>query len=111
MNDPKSLEQLIAVNEANEDLLNGKKVKFIGVCTDVNGYMQSVKPFIYGNAIGMDIYIDKNNELKRLMSVPTTPYTILFDQERNRETIAMGNSANITVWIGNVLNDHLAEGK
>jgi hypothetical protein len=111
MNDPKSVEQLLSMNDLNDDSADGKTVKIIAVCTDLSGYMQSIKPFVNGNAIDIDVYVDKNNDLKRLMGVPETPYTVLFDKEKNKQATVMGSGVNINTLIDGVTKDHLAEGK
>jgi hypothetical protein len=110
INDLKSLDQLYATNEANNQL-NGKSVKIIGICTDVPGYMQFIKPYVFGHNIGIDIYIDKNNHLKRAMSVPITPYTFLFDQKNDIQAIVMGSCDNISEVIEDMLGNDLTTTK
>ena len=57
--------------------LKDKNVRVIGICLDVSGNMSNIKPFVYGNNIDMDVYIDKNGEFKRAMNIPDVPYNII----------------------------------
>jgi len=82
-----------------------------GICTDVPGYMQFIKPYVFGHNIGIDIYIDKNNDLKRAMSVPITPYTFLFDQKNDIQAIVMGSCDNISEVIEDMLDNDLTTTK
>jgi hypothetical protein len=78
-----SLEQISMINEEYDNSLKDKNVKVIGICMDASGNMASIKPFVFGNNIGFEMYIDKNGDLKRAMNVPDFPYTIIFDRTNN----------------------------
>jgi peroxiredoxin len=106
-NDTKSIEQLSEMNEAST--LNGGNVKIVGICTDTPGTMQSVKPFVYANNINFEIYIDKNNDLKRAMNVPETPATFLFGKDNNSYSMYMGNSDDVAQFITGNADQRLAK--
>jgi hypothetical protein len=110
ISDLKSLEQLYSLNEAYGDL-RAEHVKMIGICTDISVNMLEVKPFVYGHDIGIEIYLDKNNDLKRAMSVPVTPYTFLFDQDKNIQAVVMGSCKNILDVINDMRDNFLASAK
>jgi cytochrome c biogenesis protein CcmG, thiol:disulfide interchange protein DsbE len=96
-----SLSQLTLLNEAYENLPERKEVKIVGICTDNTGIMQSIKPFVYGNGINYEVYIDRNNDLKRAMNLSDTPCTILFDQKKKTSSTILGYCANIA----EIIND------
>lgn len=75
--------QLIMINEIYEDHFKTKGVKVVAICVDCIGTIQHIKPFVYGHNLNIEVFIDKNGDFKRSMSVPSVPYTILFDQEMN----------------------------
>ena len=75
--DNKSLEQLRLLND--EKNIFGEKIKIVGICTNYSCTMQSIRPLISGLAIDFDIYIDRNNDLKRAMNIPDIPYTMIVD--------------------------------
>lgn len=77
--DNKSLEQLRLLNDEFENNIFGGKVKIIGICTNYSCTRQSIRPLVSGLAIDFDIYIDRNNDLKRAMNIPDIPYTMIVD--------------------------------
>ena len=107
--DLKSLDQLFIINDGYENQLKWKNVKIVGICTDCPGTAQSIKPFVYGNDISFDIYIDQNNDLKRAMNVHETPYTILIDKEKNTCSMIMGYCANIVELINDKFDKRFAK--
>lgn len=74
-----SLDQVRMVNEESVTELKRENVKIVGICTDCAGTMGKIRPFVYGNCLDFEVYIDKNNDLKRAMNVPYVPYTIIID--------------------------------
>ena len=107
--DLKSLDQLSIINDGYDSQLRWKNVKIIGICTDCPGTIHSIKPFIYGNDISFDIYIDRNNDLKRAMNVQETPYTIFIDQEKNTHSMITGYCANIVELINDKFDKSFAK--
>lgn len=79
--DNKCCENLFSICEAHEELLAEKGVKMIAVCIDCVGKTDHVKPFVYGHGLDIEVYVDKNGDLKRMMGIPDAPYTILYDQK------------------------------
>lgn len=94
-NDRHSLDQLLLVNETYQDYLKAKNIKVIGICTDLNGAIQQVKPLVYANNIDFDVYIDKNNDFKRAMNVTGSPYIILIGNNKNEDSRLIGYCSNI----------------
>jgi len=66
--------------EAKEQMLQGQNVKIIGICSGEGGNVCHVKPFVAGRDWDIGVYIDTNDDLKRAMGIPGTPYTIVFDE-------------------------------
>lgn len=79
--DNKCCENLFSICEAHEELLAEKGVKMIAVCIDCIGKTDHVKPFVYGHGLDIEVYVDKNGDLKRMMGIPDAPYTILYDEK------------------------------
>jgi peroxiredoxin len=67
--------------EAKEQMLQGKNVKIIGICSGEGGNVCHIKPFVAGRDWDMEVYIDTNDDLKRAMGIPDTPYTIVIDKD------------------------------
>ena len=79
--DNKCCENLFSICEAHEEMLAEKGVKMIAICIDCVGKIEHVKPFVYGHGLDIEVYVDKNGDLKRKMGIPDAPYTILYDQK------------------------------
>jgi hypothetical protein len=77
--DNRSIEQLRLLNEEYENQIFSGKVKIVGICTNYSCTMQSIRPLVSGLAIGFDVFIDRNNDLKRAMNIPVLPYTMIID--------------------------------
>ena len=75
--------QICSILEAREKMLGKENVNIVCVCVDGLGNSSHIKPFVYGNDWEVDVYIDKNGDLKRAMSVVKTPLTILYDAEKS----------------------------
>ena len=75
--------QFMMLNDVYEEHLKEKGVKLIAICVDCKGRIDHVKPFIYGQDIEVEVFIDRNGDLKRAMNVSYTPYTLFFDQQMN----------------------------
>jgi len=95
--DQKSLDQLAILNEGYEQMITGKSMKIIGICTDSPGTFTDVKPLLNGKEISLDVYIDLNNDLKRALNVPETPYTMILDSTH-------GNDFRITGFCPDIVN-------
>lgn len=81
--DNECCEQLLLMNDAYENFLKVRGVKLVSVCIDCIGKTDHIKPFLTGNALSMEAYIDVNGDFKRKMGIPQAPFTILFDHEYN----------------------------
>ncbi len=79
--DNKCLETLYDICEAHERELAAGGVKLMAVCVDRSGKVNHVKPFVYGHALDVEVYVDRNGDFKRAMGIASAPYTILFDHE------------------------------
>ena len=71
------------LNEVYEEYLKDDNVKVVGICLDGIGRIDHVKPFVYGNDLDIEVYVDKNGDFKRAMHVTDTPFTILLNKEMN----------------------------
>lgn len=79
--DGKSLQQLRMLNDEYGSSIQDEKVKVVGICTNYSGTLQSIRPLVSGIGIGFEIYIDRNNDLKRAMNIPDILYTMIVDPE------------------------------
>lgn len=70
---------LSSINEAYENFLHERNIKVVAICVDGIGKINHVKPFVLGNDLDMEVYIDKNGNLKRMMGISDVPYTIIYD--------------------------------
>jgi len=107
--DVKSLDQLPLINDAYENQPKSKKVRIIGICTDDGGFVQNIKPFVSGNNISMEIYVDQNNDLKRAMNVTETPCTIVIDRKQESRSMIAGYNPNIVDLINDRFERRLAD--
>ena len=107
-NDPKSLEQLMTLNEEYDSSLKMKSVKVIGICTGYSGTMESIRPLVNGIGLDFEVYIDRNSDLKRAMSVPDVPYTLVINPGKNALRY-LGYSANINEMISSSMGESLAK--
>lgn len=102
MNNQKSVEML---QEADEILgLTGPlddQVKFVGICVDDEGGSIDVRSFVNGSNITMDVYIDRNNEMKRTLMVPSVPYIIYCNKEYEKMCMVDGFATNAELLIQN----------
>ena len=79
-NDKDSQEQISDMIDAHREILLNKNVRLIGICIDCSGSIAHIKPFVAGHDWEMEMYIDKNAELKRKLGVNDTPATIVFNK-------------------------------
>lgn len=101
-NDKKCCQQLMSISDKHSDVLSEKGVKLVGICIDCIGKVDHIKPFVYGHDLQIDVYVDKNGELRRNMGIVPFPYTIIYD----------GNSEVICKYAGYCMNsDDLIEDK
>lgn len=104
-NEQKCCQQLISICEKQKDDFSDKDIKVIGICLDCNGDIARVKPFVYGHDLQIDVYVDKNGDLRRSMGINVFPYTIIYD--KNREVIC--KYAGYCVNSDNLIADKLTE--
>jgi len=106
--DRNSLDQLRMVNEEYESGLKGKNVKIVGICTDYSGSFERIRPLVYGIGLDFEVYIDKNNDLKRAMNVTDIPCTILINAARDVYKYS-GYCANVGDLINGAIDKSLAK--
>jgi hypothetical protein len=94
-NEKKSNDQLLMINDAYQNFMIDRGVKVVAVCIDCVGKISHIKPFVYGNDLDIEVYIDKNGDFKRSMNVLHTPSTLLFDHEMNINCQYVGYCANV----------------
>jgi cytochrome c biogenesis protein CcmG/thiol:disulfide interchange protein DsbE len=78
--DSRSCENLKSLHEVYRDSLLPKKIKMVAICVDESGSSAHIKPYLAGQTIEIDVYIDINGDFRRAMGV-TAPYTIIFDHK------------------------------
>lgn len=76
----KCCDLLNTVYDAHKNVLLEKGVKMIAICVDCTGNVSHVKPFVYGNDLDLEVFVDKSGDFKRAMGVRDAPFTILYDQ-------------------------------
>jgi len=74
---------LLSLNEANDEFISHKGIKVIAICIDCIGNMDHLKPYISGHNINLQVFIDKNGDLKRKMGIQHAPYTLIYDHNKN----------------------------
>ncbi len=79
--DDKCCKELADLNDVYIEKLKDKGVRIVAICVDNVGKMSQIKPFVYGHDIEFEVYIDKNGNFKRAMSIQSVPYTILYDKD------------------------------
>ena len=94
--------------EARERLLPEQNVKIIGICSGEGGTVCNIKPFVAGKDWDMEVYIDTNDDLKRAMGIPGTPYTVVFDKDKKIICQYNGYCIGSEELICEKLQNHLA---
>jgi len=107
--DRKSLDQVRMINEEYGNGLKEKNVKVVGICTDNSGIMERIRPLVNGIGLDFEIYIDRNNDLKRAMNVPEIPYTLIIDPVKDFYCRYSGYCANIGELITGSIDQRLAK--
>jgi peroxiredoxin len=79
--DDNCCKELMDLNDIYIEELKDKGVRIVAVCVDNIGNLDYIRPFVYGHDIEFEVYIDKNENFKRAMSIPAVPFTILFDKD------------------------------
>lgn len=108
VDDRNSLEQASTLNEEYESTLKGKDVRIVSICTNQSGTMPGIRPLVSGLGIDFEVYIDRNNELKRAMNIPDIPYTMIIKKSDDVYR-HMGNYGNLAVLIANMNDNRLAK--
>ena len=101
-------DQLIQLCNVYNQILKHQGVKMVAVCIDGKGCSQHVKPFVNGHDINIDVYIDKNGDLKRAMGVSDAPYNVLFDQDMKIYCRHAGSCSSIEDMVCQKVNECLA---
>jgi len=72
-----------ALSEIYEDLQDDYNVKIFAISIDDSRSARNVRPFVNGKDWDFDVFIDQNGDFRRSMNVGTTPYTFIFDGDKN----------------------------
>lgn len=75
------IKELDAINEALEDWNDELEVTVIAVSIDDARSYPRIRPFVNGRAWEMEIYIDKNADLKRALGVNNIPHVFIINTE------------------------------
>lgn len=105
-----SLEQAQALNDEYKNELKEMGVNVIGIYTDYSGSMAAIRPLVNGLGIDFEVYIDRNNDLKRAMNIPEVPFTMIIsgDHEIYRNLYTQANTGE---FISKMYNNSLAKAK
>ena len=79
--DKDGCKQLMMLNDVYNERLREKGIKLVAICVDCKGRIDHVKPIVFGQDIEMEVFVDKNGDLRRAMHVSYIPFTMLFDQQ------------------------------
>jgi hypothetical protein len=105
--DMRSLDQVRMINEEFKNSLKMKNVKVVGICSDCSGSLERLRPLVNAIDLDFEVYIDRNNALKRAMSIPGLPYTMVIDQS-NHVFEYLGYCMNAGELITNAIEKSLA---
>ena len=78
-----NVKYLEALSEIYEDLQDDYDVKIFAVSIDDARSAKTVRPFVNGKDWDFDVLIDQNGDFKRSMNINNTPYTFLFNGDKN----------------------------
>ena len=101
--------QVMMLNDVYQKKLLEKDVKFIAICTDCIGRTDHIKPIVSGQDIEMEVFVDKNGDLRRAMNIPQTPFTMLLDKQMNVHCKYAGYCANGDEMICKKIEECIAE--
>ena len=104
----KCREEILELNDLYVEELEDKNIRIIAVCTDNEGKSGAVRTFVSGHNIAFDVYIDKNSNFKRAMSIPVVPFTMVIDDETSSYNSYLGYTPSIDDLLSNKFKDFLA---
>lgn len=81
-NEKKCCEQIALMIDAKEKLEELIEVNVVAICTDTDGLSSRIKPLVSGKDWDIEVYIDRNEDFKRAMNIPSTPFTCVFDKDQ-----------------------------
>lgn len=77
------IQELKTIHDEYEDWQEETGVKLVAISIDDNRTAGQVKSMVYGFDWPYDVYIDRNQDLKRAMNVVNIPHTFLLDGKGN----------------------------
>ncbi|NVO19565.1 MAG: TlpA family protein disulfide reductase [Bacteroidetes bacterium] len=81
--DRNCLEFMKELSDTYENEWKGLTFRIIGICSNNNSSVESIRPMVNILGLAFDIYFDRNDNLKRALSVPDLPYTLLINPDTN----------------------------
>lgn len=81
-NEIKCCEQIALMIDAKEKLEELTEVNIVAICTDSDGLSSRIKPLVSGKDWDIEVYIDRNEDFKRAMNIPSIPFTCVFDKDQ-----------------------------
>lgn len=81
-NEKKCCEQIALMIDAKEKLTELTDVNIVAICTDTDGLSSRIRPLVSGKDWDIEVYIDRNEDFKRAMNIPSTPFTCVFDSNQ-----------------------------
>lgn len=82
-NETKCCDQIELMIDAKEKLTELTNVNIVAICTDTEGLSTKIRPLVSGKDWDIEVYIDRNEDFKRAMNIPSTPFTCVFDKDQN----------------------------
>lgn len=80
--DNKCCNHIQDIQDTYRETFSDYDLKIIGICSNINGTFEHIRPSVRGSEWVMDIYLDKTGDFRRSMGVPGVPFTFLFNPEK-----------------------------
>jgi hypothetical protein len=107
-NNYKCREEILELNDLYIEELKDKDIKIIAVCTGNMSESGAVNTFVSGHDIAFDVYIDKNNSLKRAMNISAVPFTMVIDDRYDSYNSYLGCTLSLDDILSNGIKNYLA---
>lgn len=106
-NSTKCINNLDNLQEEWAEEVKALGVDLIAICVNQTGTLSMVKPYVSGKGWDFKTYIDINGDLKRVLGITTTPYTILLDGNQNIKCQYPGYCSGDEILVCNKIIDCL----
>jgi hypothetical protein len=107
----KCREDVLELNDFYVEELKNKNIRIIAVCTGNAWDAGHIGTFVSGHNIAFEVYIDKNSDFRRAMSVPVVPFTMIINDEAESYSSYLGYNPAIEDLLGNEFKEYLASNR